>query len=147
LALRIVAAVAGLAVLPQSAEAQDAHPAKPINLAAYHRSGKNMRDFGLPFTVVGTGLAIVGIFEIATAGDTGDLHLFGPPRTPAQQAAYDQKVRGIYLLLGSAGCFGLGLPFLAIGQHRMAKAERLGYVPYVAPTQGGVVMGLRVVTF
>ena len=142
-------AVVALVALSRSAEGQEAGRQKPIDLAAYHHSGKNMRDVGLPFTIFGLGLAAVGIVEIATAGDTSSSFHFGPP-TPTDlqhQAASDQQTRGMYFLLGSAACFGIGIPLLAVGQHRMTRAERMGYVPYVAPTQGGVVMGLRVVAF
>jgi len=115
------------------------------DLESYYESGQILRGFGIPLTLAGVGLFAASIYFFEHSNpcwfyceswqDNGNFE------------------RAFWSLIGSFASVGVGIPLWAVGQHRINKAERLGYqpglvlLPYVAPAPSGAVAGLTVGRF
>ena len=103
-----------------------------------YRSGRTLRIVGIVLTITGIAVAVIGV-------------------VPLIMAANDRNPEANWYWGGiSMGCavpfLGSGIPLWAVGAARMNRAAQQGYVPvaggpFVSPTPGGLVAGLRVVTF
>jgi len=122
-----------------------------LSPAELYVRGASLRNIGMPMTLaslvlffVGVGLVIRGTNE-ALDPCRGD---FGCSNDGEQYIAW-----GFVSIVGSVLGLGVGIPLWAVGSARMRRAERMGFVPpthaqpYVAPAPGGLVAGLRLVSF
>jgi hypothetical protein len=124
--------------------------------AVLYARGQSLRSVGMPLTFVGIGLFVAMIALFVKAVDEGTCAGTWDGTSYVHNCndslAADYVVGGALALLGSLVSLGVGIPLWAIGSSRMNKAVRMGYqpayaAPFLSPTPGGLVAGLRIKSF
>ncbi|HEY3359818.1 MAG TPA: hypothetical protein VGQ83_41595 [Polyangia bacterium] len=118
------------------------------------QQGAAMRSTGRFLTLGSIALFAIGVGLIVNAANQCHARWDGAMYSDGCPDEHGGWIAGGALsIVGSMIGLGVGIPFWAVGAHRMNRAERMGYVPayaaapYVAPTSGGLVAGLRVTQF
>ncbi|HEY3354471.1 MAG TPA: hypothetical protein VGQ83_14565 [Polyangia bacterium] len=129
-------------VVPPSA----ADPNRPGLL---YEAGRGRRNAGITLTLIGAGLLATAIALLVAGLDARHCGT-GHDCSDAESVAYLQAAVGTGL--GGLVGFGVGLPLWASGTRMMQRALDRGYVPtaaapFVSPTRGGLVAGLRLAAF
>jgi hypothetical protein len=115
-------------------------------------SGLRMRTTGIVLTVAGAGLLATSFYLFLEALGHAwacDSSVNGRADSGAHNPCLNA---GVFTILGAGAALGVGIPFIAVGQHRMNRAAAWGYqpvsiTPFIAPEAGGAIAGVRLATF
>lgn len=124
-------------------------PPEQLKLHLQLERGRTMRTIGIVLVVVGIAAALGAVLSFASIRD----------RCPqSEDGCWDNLTNlgpmfaGVITTAIAIGGLGAGIPLWVIGSHRVDKAQRAlarqaAVFPYVAPTPGGLVAGLRAFSF
>ena len=106
-----------------------------------YRKGRTLKYVGMAITLLGLAVAVAAIVPFALTSGSSD-------------TVGDAVLRAIggTMLAGAAVHLAVGIPLWVVGSNRMDRAVSSGYRPlaggaFVSPTPGGMVAGLRLVSF
>jgi hypothetical protein len=128
---------------PSSATNASTEAAATGDAAELYRSGSSLRAAGIVFTVIGLGAVLVG----------ASLVVIGAVRHAKNgEDMLDMGGAGIFVFVGGNVTLCVGIPMWGVGASRRGRARSMGYAaayvqPFLAPTSGGLVAGLRLATF
>jgi hypothetical protein len=95
-----------------------------------------MRNSGMVLTLVGSGVLTTAIVFFARSKYCGFLFA----------SKDDDCNRGFGFLIGSLPLLGIGIPFWAVGQHRLNQYPQRAEL-FITPVEGGAVAGVRLINF
>jgi len=100
-----------------------------------------MRNSGVVLTILGSGMfgAAISFFARSHACPGPFFDFFAP--RPDEDCSI-----GYGLLLGSFPLLGLGIPFWAVGQHRINRYPQRAQL-FITPVTGGAAAGVRLINF
>jgi hypothetical protein len=118
-----------IALAPTRASAEPGEQALP---------GSSLRKAGIVVTFVGIGLQVAGVGLLAAGAA---IH------ADTNEDTTNYAIAGVWSFGLGTLALPVGIPMWAVGSSRMSRARRAWIEPFVAPTRGGLVAGLRLARF